>query len=382
MEFKEELELLLNNFIITKEKNKEEYYKIKSKIKKIREFTTNKLGCDVIVTSSLIKLEKIPSTIDNTFKIEAFDKQKDYILFILIIMFLEDKAKNEQFILSNLTTFITNILATMQNKEINIDFKDYSTRKSLVDVLKYMIKLGAIKQIDGNDLLFKESIDNEVLYENTGISHYIVRQFKEDIFEYKTPEDFLNTIDTEDVLNKKRYYTYRTLLFYPVFNYSDFNIDVYNYFINYRNRISTDIDNILDGNLLIYKDVALLTTEEKTSRINFPNSRKMIHDIVLLVNDYVLNEINDLKINKLEFEQLLIKVHKENSKYFSKEFREMKENRFLLEITEAMEKFGLLKINGNVYNFSKVIYLITGNYEKEIVEENNTYEQISIELEA
>lgn len=382
MEFKEELELLLNNFIITKEKNKEEYYKIKSKIKKIREFTTNKLGCDVIVTSSLIKLEKIPSIIDNTFKIEAFDNQKDYILFILIIMFLEDKAKDEQFILSSLTTFITNILATMQNKEINIDFKDYSTRKSLVDVLKYMIKVGAIKQIDGNDLLFKESIDNEVLYENTGISHYIVRQFKEDIFEYKRPEDFLNTIDTEDVLNKKRYYTYRTLLFYPVFNYSDFNIEVYNYFINYRNRIVSDIDNILDGNLLIYKDVALLTTEEKTSRINFPNSRKMIHDIVLLVNDYILNEINNLKINKLEFEQLLIKIHKENNKYFSKEFREMKENRFLLEITEAMEKFGLLKINGDIYNFSKAIYLITGNYEKEIVEENNTYEQISIELEA
>lgn len=381
MEFKEELELLLNNFIITKEKNKEEYYKIKSKIKKIREFTTNKLGCDVIVTSSLIKLEKIPSVIDNTFKIETFNNQKHYVLFILIIMFLEDKAKDEQFILSNLTTFITNILATIQNKEINIDFKDYSTRKSLVDVLKYMIKLGAIKQIDGNDLLFKESIDNEVLYENTGISHYIIRQFKEDIFEYKRPEDFLNTIDTEDVLNKKRYYTYRTLLFYPVFNYSDFNIDVYNYFINYRNRILTDIDNILDGNLLIYKDVALLTTEEKASRINFPNSRKMIHDIVLLVNDYILNEINKLKLNKFEFEQLLIKIHKENNKYFSKEFREMNENRFLLEITEAMEKFGLLKINGDIYTFSKVVYLITGNYEKEIIEENNTYEQISIDLE-
>ena len=41
MEFKEELELLLNNFIITKENNKDDYYKVKSKIKQIREFTTS-----------------------------------------------------------------------------------------------------------------------------------------------------------------------------------------------------------------------------------------------------------------------------------------------------------------------------------------------------
>ena len=136
MDYKEELELLLNNFIIVKENNKEEYYKIKSKIKKIREFTTSKLGCDVIVTSSLIKLEKIPSIIDNTFKIEEFTNQKHYILYLLIIMFLEDKAKDEQFILSNLTNFITDNIVGIQTKKVVVDFKDFSTRKYLIDVLK------------------------------------------------------------------------------------------------------------------------------------------------------------------------------------------------------------------------------------------------------
>lgn len=380
MEIKEELELLLNNFIITKENNKENYYKIKSKIKKLREFTTTKLGCDIIINSSLIKLEKIPSIIDNTFKIEDFNSVKDYCFLTIIIMFLEDKAKNEQFILSNLTNFIENTVATIQNKEISIDFKDYSTRKSLVDTLKYAVKIGIIKLIDGDDNLFKESMENEALYENTGISHYIIRQFKDDIFSYNKPIDFLNTTNTEDILNKKRYYTYRSLLFYPIFDYSDFDADIYNYFINYRNRIIADLKDLLDGDLLIYNNIALLTTIEKNSRVTFPNSRKVLHDIVLLVNDYIINEKNCLNLERFEFEQLLKKVHEENNKYFSKEFREMRENNFLEIIEETMKKFKLLKVENNIYKFSPVIYLISGNYPKEENNEN-TYEQLSIEME-
>ena len=381
MEFKEELELLLNNFIITKESNKEDYYKIKSKIKKLREFTTNKLGCDIIINSSLIKLEKIPSVIDNTFKIEDFSSMKDYCLLTIMIMFLEDKAKNEQFILSNLTNFIENTVATIQNKEISIDFKDYSTRKSLVDVLKYITKLGIIKLIDGNDNLFKDAIDTEVLYENTGISHYIIRQFKDDIFSFNKPVDFLNTTNTEEILSKKRYYTYRSLMFYPNFSYSDFDVDIYNYFINYRNRIITDLKDLLDGDLLIYNNVALLTTVEKNSRVTFPNSRKVLHDIVLLVNDYIINEKDYLNLEKFEFEQLLKKVHEENNKYFSKEFREMRENTFLEIIEETMKKFKLLKIENNMYKFSPVIYLTSGNYPKEESNNIDAYEQLSIGME-
>ena len=380
MEFKEELELLLNNFIITKENNKDDYYKVKSKIKQIREFTTSKLGCDIIINSSLIKLEKIPSMIDNTFKIEDFDNIKDYIFFVLLIMFLEEKTPNEQFILSNLTNFIINTVSAIDKKEINIDFKDYTTRKSLVDTLKYAIKIGIIRLIDGNDLLFKESVESEALYENTGVSHYIMRQFKDDIFTFTKPIDFLNVIDSEDILNKKRYSTYRTLLFYPNYDYSDFDTDIYNYFINYRSRIINDLNSILDGDLLIYDNIALLTTTEKNARLTFPNSRKVVHDIILLVNDYIINEIDNLKLTKFEFEQIVIKIKEENSKYFSKEYREMKHNKFFEIITNTMEKFKLLKIEDNIFKFSPVIYLISGNYPKEDEEENN-FEQLSIEVE-
>lgn len=379
MDFKEELEILLNNFIVTKEKDKTNYYKIKSKIKKIREFTTNKLGCDVIVNSSLVKLEKIPSVIDETFKIDSFTSIKHYILFVLIIMFLEDKSNEEQFILSDVTTFIMNTISFIEDKETSIDFRDFSTRKNLVDVLKYSIKLGIIKQIDGNDDLFKDNAEVEVLYENTGISHYIIRQFKNDIFNYNEPIDFLNTNDGEELL-KKRYFVYRTLLFYPIFNYSDFELGIYNYFITYRNGIINDLDNLLDGNLLIFNNMALLTTEEKINRNTFPNSRKMIHDIILLVNNYLVNNNFNLIITKLELEQLLNNIHKEKSKFFSKEYREMKQEKFFNEVINAMKNFKILEEKENKYIISPIIYLINGNYLEEKKEET-IYEQLSIGLE-
>lgn len=388
MDFKEELELLLNNFIITKANDKSAYYKVKSKIKKLREFTTNKLGCDIIINSSLVKLEKIPSVIDNTYRIDAFSKRRDYIFFILLIMFLEDKSKEEQFILSNLTTFITNTLATQEKKKVVIDFKDFSTRKSLVDVLKYSVNLGLIKVRDGNDNLFKDSIETEVLYENTGISRYIIRQFKDDIYDFTKPEHFLNTVDTEDLLNKKRYYTYRSLLYYPLFCYDDLETDVSNYLIVYRNRVQSDLDNILDGNLVILKKMAFLTTTDKIDRYVFPNNRKVISDISLLVNDYIAhdnfteNSDGFLIVGKIEFEKLLIKIRKENNLYFSKEYRDMTDSKFYETVVSYMKSFKIIKEENDNFIVSPIVYLISGNYKFEDIKKiNDTFNQMSMDIE-
>ena len=58
----------------------------------------------------------------------------------------------------------------------------------------------------------------------------------------------------------------------------------------------------------------------------------------------------------------------------------MKHNKFFEIITNTMEKFKLLKVEDNIFKFSPVIYLISGNYPKEDEEENN-FEQLSIEVE-
>ena len=55
-----ELEILLENYWISKDENKELYYRIKDSIPNFKTFLAEKLGYQVIVNPNLIKLEKLP----------------------------------------------------------------------------------------------------------------------------------------------------------------------------------------------------------------------------------------------------------------------------------------------------------------------------------
>ena len=53
-----ELETLLNRRWILKSEDKELYYKIRDAVGEIRKYSTDKLGCQIIDNSLLVKMEK------------------------------------------------------------------------------------------------------------------------------------------------------------------------------------------------------------------------------------------------------------------------------------------------------------------------------------
>ena len=55
-----ELEILLNKRWVLKSRDKETYYKLRDALGELRKFTTEKMGCQIIDNSLLIKMEKIP----------------------------------------------------------------------------------------------------------------------------------------------------------------------------------------------------------------------------------------------------------------------------------------------------------------------------------
>ncbi len=381
-----ELDLLLNNFWIVKENNPAEYYKIKNKLKELREFANNKLGCDIYCNNKLIKLEKNPINYE-IYKIEEFDNQLDYVLYTVLLIFLEDKGLDEQFILSNFTEFATNILTSISAK-IKPDWKKYKDRKSIVDVLKYAEKLGIIRLRDGNDAKYADDEEYEALYENTTLSHYVFRNFKFDVFKCQTPKDFLEAEKEElDSLNYKRYIIYRGLLFYPSIIYDDLDNEAVQYLKNFRYRVNEDINHYYESELILSKNTAFISCEGTKERNLFPNYRKSLSDIVLLVNYYVWQDtkkaVNDkIKLTKLEFKNLLTKIHSEHSKYFSKEYRETTIIKFLEEIVKYMKDFNLLKENTEYYIFNPVTYLIKGIYPNQTTEkEEKNYELLSLDLD-
>lgn len=105
-----ELEILLNRRWILKSEDKELYYKIRDAVGEIRKYSTDKLGCQIIDNSLLVKMEKIPVVPEKFMGIEVFDSKEEYAYLCVLLMFLEDKDAGEQFILSQLTEYMTTVL--------------------------------------------------------------------------------------------------------------------------------------------------------------------------------------------------------------------------------------------------------------------------------
>lgn len=85
------LEVLLSKRWILKNRDKELYYQLKDEIGKSRDFLTEKLGYQAIVTPNLIKLEKIPAYAQNWMGIQEFSDHLEYIFLCMILMFLEER---------------------------------------------------------------------------------------------------------------------------------------------------------------------------------------------------------------------------------------------------------------------------------------------------
>ena len=178
------LEILLGRRWILKSRDRELYYRMKDEAPAIKKFLTEKLGYQMIVNPYLIKIEKMPAKPENWMGILEFNDKIEYVFFCMILMFLEEKEAMEQFVLSELTEYIQG-----QYQEEQIDWTVYQYRRHLIKVLKYCVNSGILDVDDGSEENFARDDTSEVLYENTGVSRYFMKNFTQDIMGYTTPED-------------------------------------------------------------------------------------------------------------------------------------------------------------------------------------------------
>ena len=207
------LEQLLNKRWILKAEDKELYYQVRDSIGEIRKFASEKLGCQIIENALLVKMEKIPVVAESFMGIQEFSSKEEYAFLCILLMFLEDKDAQEQFILSQLTEYIA---ANMPGEPV--DWTLFTNRRRLIKVLRFAVAQGLLDVTDGSDNAFMDNESGEVLYENTGASGYFMRSFTHDIMEYTSPEDFGESDwfeVNEDRGMARRHRVYKRLLFSP-----------------------------------------------------------------------------------------------------------------------------------------------------------------------
>ncbi|MDW5299891.1 MAG: TIGR02678 family protein [Sedimentibacter sp.] len=356
-----ELIYLLENKWIIRQQDKELYYSVKDKLKDFKDFLKDKMGYQLIITSDFIKLEKIPGKAESWMGIEGFDSSIQYALLCIILMFLEDKEKGEQFVLSQLVDYIQ---ANWTDKENPVDWTKYDLRKKFIKVLKYCADINIIRANDGSEIYFADSPEAEVLYENVGISKYLVNRFWDDISGFESYKDFENNEynkfdEDKGVVRKNR--VYRSLVMSPVvYKYDGYENDLI-YIKNYRGMLENDMSKYIGAELHIHKNSAMVLLHSGSYKNVFPNNRN-ISDIVLQICYLIRQEYDEFFVSSnsnadsspidgkidipLEkFENIIKKCVNLYSDGWSKNFREMHIKRLIEEIIFEMKDFQMIAVD-------------------------------------
>lgn len=159
-----EVRTLFEKFWICKDTEKETYYKVKRDIPAFQRFVREQLGWRLVHTENILKLEKRPAHAEPFMGISEFTEIRDYCILCVVLMYLEDKEEQEQFLLSELIDYVE----TQLKDYMEVDWTSFSQRKSLVRVLQYMEKLQMLRVYEGKSESFGAEAGQEVLYENTG----------------------------------------------------------------------------------------------------------------------------------------------------------------------------------------------------------------------
>ena len=355
-----ELEILLNRRWVLKAEDKELYYRMRDAIGEVRKFASEKLGCQVTENALLVKMEKIPVVPETFMGILDFSSREEYAFFCILLMFLEDKDAQEQFILSQLTEYIA---ANMPGEPV--DWTVYTSRRRLIKVLRYAVEQGILEITDGNDDAFMDNAAGEVLYENTGASRYFMRNFSKDITDYEKPEDFLESdwfAMDEDRGIARRHRVYKRLLFAPGMYRREGSEEDFEYLKYYGRRLTEDMEQNFDCHVHIHKGSAyVMLGDDCRMGTVFPGNN-VLSDIVLLVlaeirqrveqKEWNLQQDEVCVVDSVVFEQLLRKIKQTYGKGFSKNYREMPESEFVKTVMDEMELWMLIKKDEKAHQVS------------------------------
>jgi uncharacterized protein (TIGR02678 family) len=340
----------------------------------LRRYIHDKFGLRIIVHQNFIKLEKIPVEPERWMGIQHFQDPIDYGIFCCALSFLEGKAVDEQFLLSELCEEIQGDFPS----ESRLDWTLYIHRKSLIRAIKVLMDFQLIRAIDGDIQRFDHNEEQEVLYEATTYSRYFMRSYPDDFTSYSHWRDLLEEdwkLNQEDERRKR---VYRKLFFSPGLHRMDQQDQDFLYIRNFRNRLSEDIESHSDYELHVYKNTAFLSVgEAKNYHQVYPNT-KASTDIMLQFSSYLHEhhmefppkENGEILMTEGEMEQILENMRKEFEGGWSKYFREKSTTAIRTELLEAMQEWMMVEVEDET-SFIKIkplLGVLTGSYPKDYQE--------------
>jgi len=371
-----EIHELLNQRWVLKKRTPELYFKLKDQYEFYKPFFRDKLGYNILINPLLIKAEKIPGRSEVWMGIQAFETPQAYVFLCLVLMFLEEKDIEEQFVLSQITEFLQNHYPGEK-----LDWTVFSKRKVLIQVLKFCSEEGLIVINDGNESGFTGSIGSvEVLYENTGASKYFMRRFNFDVSEVRNFQDIERSewqSQDKDRGLFRRYRVYRRLVMSPIVYQDNEEDQDYLYIKKQRSMLENDFTKYIQADFHLHKNGAILMMFDNLQLADvFPN-RKNISDIVLQLCQIIQRELSEgtlhrshddaIILSEVRWDELIKTNIKHNREGWIKEYREISFDKLKDRVMTIMTGFGMLTPlpKQNEIKLNPAVGKMAGSYPKE-----------------
>lgn len=343
-----ELHELLSRRWVVRAKDKDLYYKLKDASGDLRKFLNEKLGYQMMITPNVIKVVKLPGYAEPWMGIDAFDDVMEYRIFCWILMYLEDKEPDEQFLLSQVCEFIQ-----MQASSDVLDWTRLKQRKQLVNVIRYCHEQSILAINDGDEENFSRTKDSEVLFENLGTSKYFMRVFTQDIMKFEQPSDFaksdwIDSDETRGIVRRNR--VYRRLAMSMGLYKSDQEDSDFDYIKNQRTLIENDFQQYFDCHLDVHRSSAyLIVSKEDVLGKSFPANNSE-SDIMLLWNNWIQQQVEQkhisvdanecIHMSTLQLQGSIEKIKQEHADNLAKKYKEATTQTFVDEIMKSLVTFG------------------------------------------
>lgn len=371
----EEIKYLLENQFILKEEKRDLFYRIKDNYKEIKPFIVDKLGYDCIMRGDFIRLEKRPGKAESWMGIKAFENKEAYVFFMLLLIFLEDKNKEDQFLLSHITDYIEG-----HPVEEKVDWTQYKTRRMLIKVLQVALEYKLLKVTDGDEDGFIQDVNKEVLFESTGLSRYFVRDFQMDLQQVKSYKGL--EIEREDLLDQERgsmrkNRVYRKLLLSPIVYQEEGQDEDYTYIKMYHHIIEEDFRKYLGWTFQLYRNGAMVIPDEKDRvTYTFPNT-STLSDMILQFNGIIRHYIEEgiwrrstedtIKLTQAMYQEAVEVLIRQKSEGWSKAYREASKERIAYDLLEEMQRFKMITVKDGEIVILPLAGKIMGDYPKDFL---------------
>lgn len=369
---------LLENMWICKDVQKDEYYKVKHEIPLFQRFVREMLGWKLINTERLLKLEKIPVHAESFMGIQEFTEIGDYCFLCAVLMFLEDREEQDQFLLSEL---IRNV-ETQLGESMEIDWTSFSQRKSLVRVLQYMEKNNMIRVYEGSSEGFGQELGNEVLYENTGHSKYFATSFSQDISGFRKAEDFegaaIEEIDSERGRTRINR-VYRQLVSCPMMYWENGEDADSLYLKNQRQWVWKNLEENIGGRLDLHKNAAFWMVEQDDcyGKVH-PQNVAILPETVLLVCGRIRNLVESgvwtkqadecVYVSEEALDELILDCHDRWKDAWGAGFREKEPEKAAEEIKGYMEAWMMFRREEGKIRLFPIVGKLSGYYPEDYEE--------------